>query len=47
MLKAIVFGLIGAGVMYIYLEGGDLNSFVELIKGVINRGAGMVEEATQ
>lgn len=47
MFKAIVFGLIGAGVMYVYLEGGDLNSFIELIKGVVNQGAGLVEEATQ
>jgi hypothetical protein len=47
MFKAIVFALIGAGVMYVYLEGGDINSFVNLIKGVVNQGAGLVEEATQ
>ncbi len=47
MFKAIVFALIGAGVMYVYLEGGDINSFVDLIKGVVNQGAGLVEEATQ
>ena len=47
MFKAIIFAVVGAGVMYVYLEGGDINSFVELIKGVVNRGAGLVEEATQ
>ena len=47
MIKAVIFGVIGAGVMYVYLEGGDLNSFIELIKGVVNQGAGLVEEATQ
>ena len=47
MFKAIVVALIGAGVMYVYLEGGDINSFVNLIKGVVNQGAGLVEEATQ
>ena len=47
MFKAITFAVIGAGVMYVYLEGGDINSFVELIKGMVNTGAGLVEEATQ
>jgi len=47
MFKAIIFAVVGAGVMYAYLEGGDINSFVELIKGVVNQGAGLVEEATQ
>ena len=47
MFKAIIFAVIGAGVMYVYLEGGDINSFVELIKGMVNTGAGLVEEATQ
>ena len=47
MIKATLFAIIGAGAMYIYLEGGDLNAFIELIKGVINQGAGLVEEATQ
>ena len=47
MIKGLIFGLIGAGAMYIYLEGGDLDSFIELIKGVVNQGAGLVEEATQ
>ena len=47
MFKAIIFAVIGAGVMYVYLEGGDINSFVELLKGKINSGAGLVEEATQ
>ena len=47
MFKAIIFAVVGAGVMYVYLEGGDINSFVELIKSVVNQGAGLVEEATQ
>jgi len=47
MFKAIIFAVIGAGAMYVYLEGGDINSFVELLKGMVNTGAGLVEEATQ
>ena len=47
MFKAIIFAVLGAGVMYVYLEGGDINSFVELIKGMVNSGAGLVAEATQ
>ena len=47
MFKAIIFAVVGAGVMYVYLEGGDIDSFVNLIKGVVNQGAGLVEEATQ
>ena len=47
MFKANIFAVVGAGVMYVYLEGGDINSFVNLIKGVVNQGAGLVEEATQ
>ena len=47
MIKAVIFGVIGAGVMYVYLEGGDITEFMDLIKGVINHTASLVEGATQ
>ena len=47
MIKAIVYGVIGAGAMYLYLGHGDIPAFVEMMKGIINQGAGIVKEATQ
>jgi len=47
MLKAIVFGVLGAGAMYLYLGHGDIPAFIEMMKGIVNQGAGIVKEATQ
>jgi len=47
MLKAIVYGVIGAGIMYLYLGHGDIHTFVDMLKGIVNEGAVMVQEATQ
>ncbi len=47
MLKAIVFGILGAGAMYLYLGHGDIPAFIEMLKGIVNQGAGIVKEATQ
>ncbi len=47
MLKAIVFGILGAGAMYLYLGHGDIPAFIEMLKGIVNQGAGILEEATQ
>jgi len=47
MLKAIVFGILGAGAMYLYLGHGDIPAFIDMLKGIVNQGAGIVQEATQ
>tara|TARA_E500000081_G_scaffold145882_1_gene168267 strand:+ start:1136 stop:1279 length:144 start_codon:yes stop_codon:yes gene_type:complete len=47
MLKAIVYGVIGAGAMYLYLGHGDISAFVDMLKDIVNQGAGIVQEATQ
>ena len=47
MLKAIVYGVIGAGVMYLYLGHGDIPAFIDMLKDIVNQGAGIVKDATQ
>jgi|DEB0MinimDraft_3_1074331.scaffolds.fasta_scaffold600368_2 hypothetical protein len=47
MIRAIVFGLIGAGAMYLYLNPGDMDGLISMFTSVVNDGATLVKEATE
>ena len=46
MIKAIVFAIVGAGGMYLYLNPGDFEGMVEVGKEAVHEGASVVAEAT-
>ena len=47
MFKAIIFIAIGAGGAYLYMNPGDVDGATEMLKQGINKGATVVQEATQ
>ena len=47
MVKAIIFIAIGAVGAYLYMNPGDVDGATEMLKQGINKGATMVQEATQ
>ena len=47
MIKAIVFGLVGAGAMYLYLNPGDMDGLINIATSAVNDGATIVKEATE
>jgi hypothetical protein len=46
MIKAVVFGVLGAGAMYLYLGHGDIPAFIEMMKDIVNHTATIIAEAT-
>tara|TARA_A100001015_G_scaffold211101_1_gene236654 strand:+ start:1761 stop:1904 length:144 start_codon:yes stop_codon:yes gene_type:complete len=47
MIKAILFIAIGAVGAYLYMNPGDVDGATEMLKQGINKGATVVQEATQ
>ena len=47
MIKAIIFMAIGAVGAYLYMNPGDVDGATEMLKQGINKGATVVQEATQ
>lgn len=47
MIKALVFIGIGAVGAYLYMNPGDITGAQDMIMGGINKGATIVQEATQ
>jgi hypothetical protein len=47
MVKAIIFIAIGAVGAYLYMNPGDVDGATEMLKQGINKGATVVQEATQ
>jgi|TARA_X000000950_G_C13887606_1_gene649518 hypothetical protein len=47
MIKAILFIAIGAVGAYLYMNPGDVDGATEMLKQGINKGASVVQEATQ
>ena len=47
MIKAILFVAIGAVGAYLYMNPGDVDGATEMLKQGINKGATVVQEATQ
>jgi hypothetical protein len=39
MLRATIFGLIGAGAMYLYLNPGDMAGLIEMARGAVHDAA--------
>ena len=47
MIKALIFIAIGAVGAYLYMNPGDVDGATEMLKQGINKGATVVQEATQ
>ena len=47
MFKAIIFIAIGAVGAYLYMNPGDVDGATDMLKQGINKGATVVQEATQ
>lgn len=47
MIKAILFIAIGAVGAYLYMNPGDVDGATDMLKQGINKGATVVQEATQ
>ena len=47
MIKAILFFVIGAGAAYLYMNPGDVTGATDMLKSGINKGATVIQEATQ
>ncbi len=47
MIKALIFMVIGAVGAYLYMNPGDITGAQDMIKGGLNKGATIVQEATQ
>jgi len=47
MIKAVLFIAIGAVGAYLYMNPGDIDGATEMLKQGINKGATVVQEATQ
>jgi hypothetical protein len=47
MIRAIIFMVIGAVCAYLYMNPGDIDGASDMIKQGINKGATVIQEATQ
>ena len=47
MFKAIIFMALGAMGAYLYMNPGDVQGSVEMLKARVNKGATIVQEATK
>tara|TARA_B100001057_G_scaffold306455_1_gene306578 strand:+ start:1858 stop:2001 length:144 start_codon:yes stop_codon:yes gene_type:complete len=47
MFKAIIFMALGAMGAYLYMNPGDVQGSVEMLKDGVNKGATIVQEATK
>lgn len=47
MFKAIIFIAIGAVGAYLYMNPGDVDGSLEMLKQGVNKGATLIQEATQ
>jgi len=46
MIRSIIFGLIGAAAMYLYLNPGDMAGLIAMFKSAAHDGAVTVQELT-